>query len=128
MEDMALETAMLVDKVSTAALMCVAVVALWRLFRATNERLIACLTGQTAELGAKLEALRAAVDVGLAGLRGTVDDHARLIAEHARRIDQHGRTLDRHAAIIDVMHEAGRSGVYTRTRLAPGAAEEEIRQ
>lgn len=127
MEEMTLEAAMMLDKLSTAALLAVASVVLWRRTNATTDKLVATLEGQTAALGAKLAEVKGAVETGLAGLGGRVDKHERTLSDHARRLDEHGRALDRHAVILETLHSADRSGLYSRPRLVQVAEEEEPR-
>lgn len=104
--DAELAQALVIDKVSSVGLLLAGLVVVWRRYSAASERLIATLQAQTAEVTAKLVEVKGAVEAGLAGLKGQVE-------EHGRQLDRHRRRLDRHSVLI----RAVESGVRPRPQL-----------
>lgn len=114
--DPELMSALAIDKVTSLGLLIIAVVAIWRSYKAAIERLISALQGQTAELKQALDDVKTGVAKGFAGLTGRVDDHQRRLDDHQRRLDEQGRRIDRHAELVGALSAA--SGVYSRARVA----------
>jgi hypothetical protein len=112
-----LQIAMLIDKVSTAALLGLGLAFLWRRYIAASDKMIGIMTEQIAGVVGALGQVRTALEVGLAGVNGKLEVHDQRLQDHDKRLAEHSRTLDRHAALIEVMHSAERSGLYTRPRV-----------
>ncbi len=114
--DAELAQALIADKALSLALLVVGIGVLWRRYSSSSDKLLAVITAQTAELAGKLGEVKTALEVGLAGLAGKIDAHDKRLQDHDKRLAEHSRTLDRHAALIEVMHGAERSGIYSRPR------------
>jgi hypothetical protein len=114
MGELSIETAMLIDKLGSAAIMGIALYVLWNRYTSSTDRFVAALTGKLDAVVLKVGDVETAVKTGLAGLSSKVESHAAKLDEHGRTLDAHQKRLDRHAELLGAMSAA--SGVYAMPR------------